>query len=354
MTRNADTMDKAAPLYLRLRRQAQGSLAGLATNRAIWPVLALLLILLVDSVISTGFFNVRIVEGRLYGSLVDIFYRGTPTALVALGMAVVIGTGGIDISVGAVVAICGAVMTDLIHRGMAPPEVLVLTLAVGLVCGLWNGFVVAYCDIPPMIATLILMVAGRGIAQMIDTGMIITFRSEFFSAISTGQFGTVPSRIIVAAGTFVLLWLLLRRTALGVFIESVGSNTAASNLVGIDARLIKLFVYAISGVCSAVAGILITADVRGSDANNAGLWIELDAILAVVLGGGSLAGGRFYLGLTVVGVLIIQSLTTSILVSGLPPEYNLIVKAVVVLVVLLLQSRQLRERLLGMVGARRA
>jgi simple sugar transport system permease protein len=198
------------------------------------------------------------------------------------------------------------------------------------------------------------MVAGRGIAQMIDTGMIITFRSDFFSAISTGQLLTVPSRLIVAAGTFVVLWLLLRRTALGVFIEAVGSNPNASNLVGIEARLIKFFAYAISGLCSAVAGVLITADVRGSDANNAGLWIELDAILAVVLGGGSLAGGRFYLGLTVVGVLIIQSLTTSILVSGLPPEYNLIVKAAVVLVVLLLQSRRVRERLFAGLGAGRA
>jgi len=328
-------------------------LAGLAGQRALWPLLALALILLVDSIISPGFFSVRIVEGRLYGSLIDVLYRGTPTALVALGMAVVIGTKGIDLSVGAVIAICGAVMTDLIHRGLAPPETLALTLLTGLACGLWNAMLVALLDIQPIIATLILMVAGRGVAQMIDTGMIITFRSEFFSAISTGQFFTVPSRLIVATGTFVLLWLLLRRTALGVFIEAVGANPAASNLVGIDARLIKFFVYAISGVCSAVAGVLITADIRGSDANNAGLWIELDAILAVVLGGASLSGGRFYLGLTVVGVLIIQSLTTSILVSGLPPEYNLIVKAVVVLVVLLLQSRQLRERLLGMVRARR-
>jgi ribose/xylose/arabinose/galactoside ABC-type transport system permease subunit len=329
-------------------------LGELAGRRELWPFVALALILLVDSIISPGFFSVRIVEGRLYGSLIDVLYRGTPTALVALGMAVVIGTKGIDLSVGAVIAICGAVMTDLIHRGMAPPVTLALTLGTGLACGVWNAFLVAVLDIQPIIATLILMVAGRGIAQMIDTGMIITFRSEFFSAISTGQLLTIPSRLIVAAGTFALLWLLLRRTALGVFIEAVGSNPAASNLVGIEARLIKFFAYAISGLCSAVAGVLITADVRGSDANNAGLWIELDAILAVVLGGGSLAGGRFYLGLTLVGVLIIQSLTTSILVSGLPPEYNLIVKAAVVLVVLLLQSRRVRERLFAGFRAGRA
>ena len=348
MTIQLDMTNKGVPWHWWL------SLKGLTANRAIWPFVALLLILLVDSVISTGFFHVRIVEGRLYGSLIDIFYRGTPTALVALGMAVVIGTGGIDISVGAVVAICGAVMTDLIHRGMVPPEVLLLTLAVGLVCGVWNGIVVAYFEIPPMIATLILMVAGRGIAQMIDTGMIITFRSDFFSAISTGQFLTVPSRVLVAVGLFAVLWLVLRRTALGLFIEAVGGNAAASDLVGIAARRIKVAAYAISGLCAAAAGVLITADIRGSDANNAGLWIELDAILAAVLGGANMAGGRVYLGMTIVGVLIIQSLTTSILMSGVPPEYNLIVKAAVVVLVLLLQARRVRGAFVSLFGGKKS
>jgi galactofuranose transport system permease protein len=332
----------------RLRR----SFAGLVAWRGLWPLLALALILAVDAVISPGFFSLRIVQGRLYGSLVDVLYRGTPIALVALGMAIVIGTRGIDLSVGAVIAICGSVMTDLIHRDLAPPAVLVLTLAAGLLCGLWNGLLVAILRIQPIIATLILMVAGRGIAQMIDEGKIITFRSEFFSALSTGQVFTVPSRIIVAAVVLMALWLILRRTAFGLLVETVGGNDKAADLVGIDARLIKIVAYALSGLCAAIAGILITADIRGSDANNAGLWIELDAILAVVLGGASLAGGRVFLGLTVIGVLIIQCLTTSILVSGLPPEYNLIVKAVVVLLVLLLQAPALRG-LFAAKGARR-
>jgi galactofuranose transport system permease protein len=332
----------------RLRR----SFAGLASWRGLWPLLALALILAVDAVISPGFFSVRIVQGRLYGSLIDVLYRGTPIALVALGMAIVIGTRGIDLSVGAVIAICGAVMTDLIHRDLSPPAVLALTLSAGLLCGLWNGLLVAILQIQPIIATLILMVAGRGVAQMIDDGKIVTFRSEFFSALSTGQVFTVPSRIIVAAAVLMALWLVLRRTAFGLFVETVGGNDKAAELVGIDARLIKIAAYALSGPCAAVAGILITADIRGSDANNAGLWIELDAILAVVLGGASLAGGRVFLGLTIVGVLIIQSLITSILVSGLPPEYNLIVKAVVVLLVLLLQAPALRG-LFAAKGARR-
>jgi simple sugar transport system permease protein len=323
------------------------SFGDLTSRPWFWPIFALALIFIVDGVVSPGFFSIRIVQGRLFGSLIDVLYRGTPTALVALGMAVVIGTKGIDLSVGAVVAIVGAVMTNLIHRDMSPPLVLALTLGTGALCGLWNGFLVAILEIQPIIATLILMVAGRGIALLIDEGLIVTFRSDFFSAISTGEFLTVPSRIIVAAGTFGLLWLFLRRTALGLFIESVGGNSAAADLAGISARLVKIGAYTLSGLCSGIAGMLICGDIRGSDSNNAGLFIELDAILAVVIGGGSLAGGRFYLGLTIIGVLVIQGLTTSILVSGLPAQFNMIVKGVVVLIVLLLQSRRLRQSIVG-------
>jgi hypothetical protein len=122
-------------------------LGELAGQRGLRPLLALASILLVDAVISPGFFSVRIVEGGLYGSLIDVLYRGTPTAF-ALGMAVVIGTKGIDLSVGAVIAIVVAVMTNLIHRDLAAPAVLSLTLATGLLCGLWNGFLVARATPP--------------------------------------------------------------------------------------------------------------------------------------------------------------------------------------------------------------
>jgi simple sugar transport system permease protein len=258
-------------------------------------------------------------------------------------MAVVIGTKGIDLSVGAVVAIVGAVMTNLIHRDLSPFTVTVLTLGTGVLCGLWNGFLVAILDIQPIIATLILMVAGRGIALLIDAGLIVTFRNEFFSAISTGQIFTMPSRILVLIGASLVLWVLLRRTALGLYIESVGANSAAADLAGINAKLAKIGAYVISGLYSGIAGLLICADLRMSDPNNAGLFIELDAILAVVIGGGALMGGRFYLGMTIAGALIMQCLTTSILVSPLPFQVTMVVKGAVVMVVLLLQSRRLRE-----------
>jgi galactofuranose transport system permease protein len=308
-----------------------------------WPLMALVVILVVDGFISPTFFSIRLVEGRLYGSLVDILYRGTPIALIALGMAVVIGARGIDLSVGSVVAISGAVMAWCIHDGLSPGVVLAATLGIGLVCGLWNGFLVAVLGIQPIIATLILMVAGRGFALMINGGRIPTFRSEFFSTLATGQILTIPTRLLLVVVVFVALTLVLRRTAFGLFVEAVGANTPAARLAGINTRAVTFAAYGLSGVCAALAGVVITGDVRASDAITAGMWSELDAILAVVLGGASLNGGRIHLGATLIGVLIIQSLTTSILMSGLPPEFNLVVKAIVILVVLLMQAPKLRE-----------
>ncbi len=322
-----------------------GVLRRLASHREIWPVLALLLILIVDYFISPGFFTIRIVEGRLFGSLIDILYRAMPTALVALGMAVVIGTKGIDLSVGSVIAICGAVIAWRIHEGDPHFVILLLALGTGLLCGLWNGFLVAILDIQPIIATLILMVSGRGIGLMINLlygGTNPSFTSALLQGLSTGHISLIPTRLILGAGLFLLLWLLLRRTALGLFIEVVGGNAASANLAGVNSRLIKYAAYIICSFCAAWAGIVLTADTHTSDPVSLGLYIELDAILAVVIGGGSLSGGRIYLGMTVVGALVIQALTTSILTSGVPPEYNLVVKAVVVLIVLLLQSKNVR------------
>jgi galactofuranose transport system permease protein len=330
-------------------------LRTLVGHRAIWPLLALALILAVDGFISPGFFTVRIVEGRLFGSLIDILYRAMPIAVVALGMAVVIGTKGIDLSVGSVIAISGAVIAWRIHSGDPHFVILLLALATGLVCGLWNGFLVAILDIQPIIATLILMVSGRGIGLMINLlygGTDPSFTSPLLQSLSVGHIGLIPTRLILGAAIFAALWLLIRRTALGLFLEAVGGNSPAADLAGINARMIKYAAYLICGLCAAWAGVVLTADTHTSDPISVGLYIELDAILAVVIGGGSLSGGRIYLGMTIIGALVIQALTTSILTSGLPPEYNLVVKAIVVLIVLLLQSNNARGALFA--GFRRS
>jgi galactofuranose transport system permease protein len=331
-------------------------LGAFARHRAVWPLTVLAVILLFDAFFAPGFFRMRVVEGRLFGSLVDIVYRATPIAIVALGMAVVIGTKGIDLSVGAVIAIVSAVIAWRIHEGDPHAVILVLALATGLLCGLWNGLLVAVLDIQPIVATLILMVSGRGIGLMINLiygGTNPSFTSALLQGLSTGHVGLIPTRLVVGAAIFAALWLLLRRTALGLFVEAVGGNARAADLSGISTRLVKLAAYLICGLTAAAAGVIIASDTHTSDPVSVGLYIELDAILAVVIGGGSLAGGRIYLGMTVVGTLVIQALTTSILVTGVPPEYNLVVKAVVVLVVLLLQSDNTRAALGRLFGAMR-
>ena len=202
-------------------------LQAIFRHRAIWPLLALALILAVDGIISPGFFNVRVVDGRLFGNLVDILYRATPTAIVALGMAVVIGTKGIDLSVGSIIAIVGAVITWRIHSGDPHGLVLLAALGVGILCGLWNGFLVAILDIQPIIATLILMVSGRGIGLMINLlygGTNPSFTSPFLQGLSVGHIGLIPTRLLLAGAIFGVLWLFIRRTALGLFLELVGAT----------------------------------------------------------------------------------------------------------------------------------
>ncbi|MEI7085888.1 galactofuranose ABC transporter, ATP-binding protein YtfT [Pectobacterium versatile] len=310
----------------------------LTFTKGVPQLLALAAILLIDSMVAPNFFSLHIQDGRLFGSLIDILNRGAPVALLALGMTLVIATGGIDLSVGAVMAIAGATAATLTAAGHPLPSVLLIALLVGALCGLWNGFLVAVLQIQPIVATLMLMVAGRGIAQLITEGQIITFDNAGLAKLGSGTLFYLPMPVIIACVMLLALWILTRKTALGLFIESVGINLRSARNAGVSTKLVLVAAYVICGVCAAVAGVIVTADIRGADANNAGLWLELDAILAVVIGGGSLLGGRFNLLLSVVGALIIQSMNTGILLSGYRPEFNLVLKALVVLLVLVMQS----------------
>jgi simple sugar transport system permease protein len=303
-------------------------------------ILAFLAILLADRLVSPQFFDIRLQDGRLFGSLVDVFNRGAPVALLSLGMVLVIATRGIDLSVGAVMAIAGAVAASLVDSHSVAMA-LGAALGVGVLCGLWNGFLVAVLRIQPIVATLILMVAGRGIAQLITEGRIVTFTSPQLAWFGNGSILGIPAPVAITLGMLVLTLLLVRGSALGVLIEATGANARASELAGIGTSAVTIAAYVWCGLCSSVAGVIAAADILGADANNAGLWLELDAILAVVIGGTSLFGGRFSVILAVLGALTIQAMNTGILLSGYRPELNLVVKAVVVIAVLLLQSPRL-------------
>lgn len=316
--------------------KSEGSTLRLPKGSA--QLAALIAILIVNAFVANDFFSIHLQDGRLFGSPIDILNRCAPVAILALGMTLVIATGGIDLSVGAVMAIAGATAASLTSAGFPLYVVLLAALGSGTLCGLWNGFLVAVFKIQPIVATLMLMVAGRGVAQLITEGQIVTFTDPALAWIGSGSFLYLPTPVSIVIAVFILLWLLTRKTALGLFIESVGINLRAAKNAGVSAGLVVMSTYVISGICAAVAGVIVAADIRGADANNAGLWLEMDAILAVVIGGASLMGGRFNLMLSLIGALIIQGMNTGILLSGYQPQWNLVVKALVVLLVLVLQS----------------
>jgi ribose/xylose/arabinose/galactoside ABC-type transport system permease subunit len=307
-------------------------------------------VLLVVNVVATPtFLNIRMQDGHLYGSLVDIVRNSAPVLLVALGMTLVIATRGIDLSVGAIAAIGGAVACTRIvgagDEGALATAIMACTvaLAVCLLLGVWNGFLVSVLGIQPIIATLVLMVAGRGLAMAVTDGQITTVNNGFFSDLASGFVLTLPLAFIVAMVVFALTAALTRRTALGMLIEAVGINPEASRLAGVRSRTIVWTVYVFSGLCAGVAGLIIAANTNSVNPNSLGLWIELDAILAVVIGGTSLAGGRFSLTGTLIGALLIAMLARTIPNIGIPSEANYLFKALVVVAVCLLQSPKARS-----------
>ncbi|CAN7575359.1 ABC transporter permease [Rhizobium sp. LjRoot98] len=324
-------------------------------RRLLPQFVALALILALIRLVFPDFFSIEIQNGRLYGSLIDILNRGAPVALLAVGMTVVIATKGIDLSVGAVMAICGAVAAASSVRGDPLLVTLLLAVGTGLICGVWNGFLVSVLNIQPIIATLVLMVAGRGIAQLVTEGAILTFNDPGLIFIGSGSFLGLPMPVVIWLAFGIAVALLVRRTALGMLIEAVGINRRASTLSGIQTPLLLMAAYMLSGLCAAVAGLIVTADIRGADANNAGLWLELDAILAVVVGGTSLLGGRFSIVASLIGAMIIQAVNTGILSSGFPPEFNLIIKAAIIVIILVIQSPRVQAGLtfLGRKSVRR-
>jgi simple sugar transport system permease protein len=340
-------------------------------SRLFWPLVAMALILLMDVIFAPSFFKIGILDGHLYGNLVDVFNNSAPLMLVALGMTLVIATGGVDLSVGAVIAISAAMGAVLINPALGnelisnevltkdatntPLWLVVLaTLGAGTLCGLWNGLLVSRAKIQPMVATLILMVAGRGIAQLITNGQIMTIYYTPYFFFGNGFILGLPVAIYIVAIVFIFAWVLVRKTSIGLFIESVGVNSKATYYSGISEKNIKLFVYIFSGFCAAIAGLILSSYVHSADGNNNGLNYELDAILAVVIGGTLMKGGRFSLFASLIGALVIWTFTITMYTFGVPANALLAGRAVLVLLVILLYSdysRRLLNRIFSLRGA---
>ena len=302
--------------------------------RLLWPLLSLVALLLFDLLFVPGFFKVD--------TFAYILERATPVLLLGVGMTLVIATGGVDLSVGSTMAICAAVAANMVVAGQPAAVAFAAAMGLGLLAGAWNGTLVAVLKIQPIVATLILMVAARGIAQLLTDGQPVTFNNRTYSFLGTGYVLGVPFGVVVAAVVLVATALAVRMTALGLFIEAVGGNASASRYAGVNATAVKWMVYVFSGACACVAGLVSAADTNTADPNNLGRDMELDAILAVVIGGTALTGGRFSLPGTVIGALVIQTLTTTLLMRNVAPDRTLAVRAAVVIAVCLLQSDVVR------------
>lgn len=318
-------------------------------HRLVWPIAALLVLVIVNTIARPSFISITVQNGQLYGPLLDILRNSAPLMLVALGMTLVIATRGIDLSVGAIMAVSGAVALTVISNSSSPGDLstvliaIALAVFVALLLGVWNGFLVAVVGVQPIIATLVLMLAGRGVALLITGGFITTITSAPYRFMAQGYLVGLPFAFYVSVVAIVIVAVLQRRTALGVLTEAVGINPEASRLAGVRSRGIIWGAYAASGLLAGFAGILYSSNIMAADANAAGLYIELDAILAVVLGGTSLMGGKFTIAGTVVGVFTIQTLKSTITFLGVPPAVSPLFLAIVVVIVVLVQSPRTRS-----------
>lgn len=328
-------------------------------SKLAWAVIAELAILAVAGILRPDFFRIEYnaTTGMFYGSIVDIINRSSEITIIAMGMTMVIALGGTDISVGALVAVAGAFALKLLRWDVTEyptpgdytiyPFVLVILvpLAVCTLMGLFNGILIGKFKLEPIIATLILMVAGRGIAQIATNGKQFTTGYTPFRFIGQGSLFGLPFPIILAVVICTAVMIFVRRTAFGTFVESVGINPSASRVTGLKSGKIIIIVYTLTGFLSGVAGLIYSSRISSCDSNNAGVNYEMDAILAVVLGGTSMTGGKFSLTGTIIGSLIIRTITTLVYYFGITSESIMAFKAVIILVVIIIQSEPIRKRL---------
>jgi ribose/xylose/arabinose/galactoside ABC-type transport system permease subunit len=269
-----------------------------------------------------------------------------PIVIVAIGMTLVIATGGIDLSVGSLMAIAGAIAPMIFMGKLFPVDpvvgvalALVIPILIAGMLGWFNGFLVTHFRIQPIVATLVLFIAGRGIAQVITNGNLQVFKNPEFQFIAMGRIAGIPVQVILMLVVAALAFALIRHTVIGRQIIAVGGNEKAARLTGIPVRRVKLFVYVVSGALAGLAGLIVIARNSASDANLVGFGMELDAIAAVAVGGSLLTGGRANIIGTVLGAFVIQLVRYTLLANGVPDAAALVVKAGLIVAAVFIQQR---------------
>lgn len=289
---------------------------------------ALILLVLANAIFTPNFADAN--------NLRNILLQVAPTVLVAVGMTLVIATGGIDLSVGSVMAIAAALAATNLERGLFPAVALGLVAA--LAVGLFNGALISGFRIQPIIVTLAMLITGRGVAQVISRGgQIILIDNQNFMSLGQGFVGPVPMSVVVMLFVVAVAIFVMRATSFGRYVVAVGGNEAAARLAGVKVHRTKIMVYALSGLLAGLAGLIEAARSEASDATKVGLYIELDAIAAVVVGGTALTGGRATVVGTLIGALIMQVITTSFNMLGVGFAWSLVLKAAIILLAVYIQ-----------------
>jgi simple sugar transport system permease protein len=324
-----------------------------------WAAIGLIGLILVSAAIDAtrpggpglfgpgAFLHLSLRDGVPGGALIDILNYGSAIAILAIGMTPVIATRGIDLSVGSIMAISGAAAAAAITHGSSATAAIAIALGAAALCGLWNGLLVSLVGLQPFVATLILMVAGRGIAQWITGSQIIAFHDPVLEYIGLGRptWLPLPFPFLLGAALLVTTAALVRRSALGLLIEAVGCNPDAARLAGVRSRTLAAGTYVFSGLCAGIAGLIAAANIKAADPFNAGHNAELGAIFAVVVGGTRLTGGRFTLLGAFIGGLLMQCLITTMYARDISADVAPLPQALVILSVSTLASPRLRDML---------
>lgn len=315
-----------------------------------WGIIGIVLLLSLNVIKDPTYLSVGInpTTGQLSGNLLDILRVSAPIIMIALGMTFVIATKGIDLSVGSIMAVGGAAAMELLRSLNEASSFGAMFMAIGLalllgaVLGLVNGLLVSVVGLQPFISTLVMMLAARGIARVITGGQNTNSQNQPFQQISNGQVLGLPISFVTAIVIVVVVTVIMRRTALGLMIESIGVNPDASRLAGIRPRPILITVYVLSGILAAGGGLFTVSEVMTVDVSGTGYQMELDAILAVVIGGTSLAGGKFSILGSTIGALLIATLNKTVLFLGVSAAATPAFKAIVIVLLVLLQSERVR------------
>ena len=315
-----------------------------------WGVIGIVLLLSLNVIKDPTYLAIGInpTTGLLAGNLLDILRVSAPIIMIALGMTFVIATKGIDLSVGSIMAVGGAAAMGLRRSLNAStsfgPMCMAIALAprLGAGLGLVNGLLVSIVGLQPFISTLVMMLAARGIARVITGGQNTNSQNQPFQQIANGQVLGLPISFVAAIVIVIVVTVIMRRTALGLMIESIGVNPDASRLAGIRPRPILITVYVLSGILAAGGGLFTVSEVMTVDVSGTGYQMELDAILAVVIGGTSLAGGKFSILGSTVGALLIATLNKTVLFLGVSAAATPAFKAIVIVLLVLLQSERVR------------